>query len=213
MLSMTEDKTLKTLPGVRGAPEHELRRRILDAAEARFRHYGVDKTTVAEIASDLGISSAYIYKFYASKLAIAEAIVAEVLTRLADPLREVVESDAPASDRLRLYYQVLLERALDLFFHERKLHDMIRTSLDQQWQAVDHWKVMQAGFVRRILEDGRAGGEFETRTPLNDLVEAIWMSLVPFAHPSVLQHLHLDYDLPGHARHLADLVLRGLSRN
>src|SRR4051794_12252262 len=41
-------------------------KRILDEAERLFRHYGYSKTTVADIARELGMSPANIYRFYAS---------------------------------------------------------------------------------------------------------------------------------------------------
>lgn len=37
--------------------------KILDSAERLFRHYGYAKTTVADIARDLGMSTANIYRF------------------------------------------------------------------------------------------------------------------------------------------------------
>jgi hypothetical protein len=66
--------------------------------------------------------------------------------------------------------------------------------------------------ARTIIEAGRANGEFETRTPLPDVVDAVWISLVPFAHPAVLEHLIDNVDLERHARHMADMILRGLAR-
>ncbi|HEX8445022.1 MAG TPA: TetR/AcrR family transcriptional regulator [Sphingomonas sp.] len=190
-----------------------MRDRILAAAEARFRHYGFGKTTVGDVASDLGISTAYIYKFYSSKLAICEAIVAELVARVGGALDEVCDADIPASERLRRLFRVLLERSMALYFEDRKLHDMIRTSLDQQWPAIDRHKEGMRQAAQRIIEAGRASGEFETRTPLGDVVDAIWIALVPFAHPTVLEHLHAAHDLDRHARHIADLALRGLARN
>jgi Bacterial regulatory proteins, tetR family. len=41
----------------------EIRRRILDAAEARFRVYGYRKTTMAEIAEDTDMSAAILSLF------------------------------------------------------------------------------------------------------------------------------------------------------
>lgn len=201
-----------SLPGVRGAPEHEVRSRIVAAAQARFQHYGYTKTTVADIAGDLGISTAYIYKFYASKLAICEAILGETLERIDAALDEVVAMEAPAAERLRRLYLVLLDRSLALYMADRKLHEMIRVGMDQRWQAVDHHKARMRDCARAIIEAGRASGEFETRTPLGDVVDAVWISLVPFAHPSVLEHLSEVMDLHQHARHMADLTLRALAR-
>lgn len=198
--------------GVRGAPDHEVRDRIVAAAEARFRHYGYNKTTVADIASDLNISPAYIYKFYASKIAICEAILGVIVGRIDSALTAIATDDAPASDRLRRLYRALLDHSVALYFEERKLHDMILAGLDMRWQAVDRLKDAMRNAARTIIENGRAQGEFENRTPIGDVVDAIWISLVPFAHPSVLAHLAHDHDLAAHARHVSDLVLRGLAK-
>lgn len=200
-------------PGVRGAVDHELRARIIAAAEARFRHYGYNKTTVADIASDLNISPAYIYKFYASKIAICEAILDVIVGRIDTALLAIAREDVSASERLRKLYRSLLDHSVMLYFKERKLHDMILAGLDMRWQAVERLKDAMRTAARTIVEDGRARGEFESRTPIGDVVDAIWISLVPFAHPSVLSHLAHDHDLAAHARHIADLALRGLAKS
>lgn len=201
-----------TPPGLRGAVDHELRERIVAAAEARFQHYGYNKTTVADIASDLNISPAYIYKFYASKLAICEAILDRIVGRIDDALTTIASDDVAAADRLRRLYKALLDHSVALYFKDRKLHDMILAGLDMRWQAVERLKAAMRSAARTIIESGRERGEFESRTPIDDVVDAIWISLVPFSHPSVLAHLAHDHDLAGHARHISDLVLRGLAR-
>jgi AcrR family transcriptional regulator len=202
----------KELQGIRGSPEHEVRDRIVAAAEARFQHYGFNKTTVADIAGDLGISTAYIYKFYASKLAICEAILGEIVERIDTALEDVVALDESAAARLRKLYLVLLDRSQALYFSDRKLHDMIRAGMDQRWQVIERHKARMRAAAQAIVEDGRERGEFETRTPITDVVDAIWISMVPFAHPSVLEHLSEVLDLKQHARHMADFALRGLAK-
>lgn len=202
-----------SLPGARGDPDHEMRQRILEATEARFRHYGYNKTTVADIAGDLGISTAYVYKFFASKLAICEAIVGTMLNRIGDQLDMLAQANQPASERLRLLYKTLLAQSVELYFQERKLHELIRVGLDARYAAVDQFKERMRSAARAIVESGRASGEFETRTPIADVVDGVWISLVPFAHPAVLEHLIDNVDLEKHARHMADLALRGMARS
>lgn len=201
------------LPGARGDPDHGMRQRILEATEARFRHYGYNKTTVADIAGDLGISTAYVYKFFASKLAICEAIVGAMLNRIGEQLEAVATADMPASERLRQLYKTVLEQSVALYFHERKLHELVRVGLDARYAAVDRFKERIRGVARMIVEAGRSAGEFETRTPIADVVDGLWISLVPFAHPAVLEHLIDNVDMERHARHMADLALRGMARN
>lgn len=209
---MEIDSSTAALPGARGDPDHEMRQRILAATEARFRHYGYNKTTVADIAGDLGISTAYVYKFFASKLAICEAILGEILGRISSQLDAVAAADVPASERLRALYKTTLEQSVALYFEERKMHDLIRVGLDARYAAVERLKDHIRSTARAIVEAGRVSGEFETRTPLADVVDAIWISLVPFAHPAVLEHLIDNVDLDRHARNMADLALRGMAR-
>ena len=54
--------------------------RVLDVADRLFRHYGWEKTTVADIARELGMSPANVYRFFPSKAAINEAIAERMLS-------------------------------------------------------------------------------------------------------------------------------------
>jgi Transcriptional regulator len=51
----------------------ETRERIMIKADELFRQFGFGKTTVADIAAELGMSPANIYKFFSSKEAIIQA--------------------------------------------------------------------------------------------------------------------------------------------
>jgi AcrR family transcriptional regulator len=52
----------------------DTRARIIETAEALFRRVGFAKTAVADIAGELGMSPANIYRFFPSKNAIVQAI-------------------------------------------------------------------------------------------------------------------------------------------
>ena len=47
--------------------EADTRGRIVAAAERLFHQFGYQKTTVADIAKDIGMSSANVYRFFESK--------------------------------------------------------------------------------------------------------------------------------------------------
>jgi AcrR family transcriptional regulator len=63
------------------------RDRILDAAEARFAEKGFSATSLGEIADDVGIRPPSLYKHFATKKHVYQA----VLARLLDPYVEVLE--------------------------------------------------------------------------------------------------------------------------
>ena len=66
---------------VKSKPD-DTRVRIMDAAEALFRRLGFGKTAVADIAADLRMSPANVYRFFPSKNAIVEAICQRCLREL-----------------------------------------------------------------------------------------------------------------------------------
>jgi AcrR family transcriptional regulator len=68
----------------------EVRARILRVAEEHFRRIGYHKTSVADFASELGMSPANVYRFFPSKGAINESICGRVVN-------EVAEKFMPAS--------------------------------------------------------------------------------------------------------------------
>jgi len=62
----------------------EVRARILEVAEEHFRRIGYHKTSMADIASELGMSRAIIYRFFPSRDAINESICRRVVNEGAD---------------------------------------------------------------------------------------------------------------------------------
>ena len=54
--------------------EKDIRQAIIEAAERLYRKYGFQKTTVADIARELHMSPANVFRFFASKSEINEAV-------------------------------------------------------------------------------------------------------------------------------------------
>jgi AcrR family transcriptional regulator len=57
----------------------EERARILEVAEEHFRRVGYRKTSVTDIAAELGMSAANVYRFFPSKEAIKESVCMRAL--------------------------------------------------------------------------------------------------------------------------------------
>ncbi|MDE1145857.1 MAG: TetR/AcrR family transcriptional regulator [Azospirillaceae bacterium] len=194
--------------GQRGPIDHERRAQIVDAADQHFRHYGYTKTTVADLAKAIGLSTAYIYKFFDSKQAIGEAICAKCLNAITVQLHAIVAEDAPAADRLRRIYPTLARAGADLFFQERKLHDIVVTAVAQDWSSGTTYEEELQSIVRTLVVAGREAGEFEVETPLEEVCLAVEETLWPFAHPMMLEE-KLDM-LDASSGAVAGLVLRSL---
>ena len=111
---------------VKPRPE-ETRARIMDTAETLFRRFGFAKTTVADIASELDMSPANVYRFFPSKTAIVQAICQRCLGELEAKIWAVARSRDAASQRLeRLVLEVLAYHKENLL-EEQRVSDSFRS--------------------------------------------------------------------------------------
>ncbi|MBB6252033.1 TetR/AcrR family transcriptional regulator [Nitrospirillum iridis] len=200
--------TATTGAGQRGPVDHERRAQIIAAADQHFRHYGFNKTTVADLAKAIGLSTAYIYKFFDSKKAIGEAICTRCLDAISEQLRIIVAEPTSAADRLRRIYPTLARAGAELFFEERKLHDIVVTAVAENWHSGTNYEEELRRVVRELVVSGREAGEFETETPLEEVCLGIEETLWPFAHPLMLEEKLDKLDTATAA--VAGLVLRSL---
>jgi AcrR family transcriptional regulator len=196
--------------GERGPADHRTRAQLLEAADEHFRHYGYNKTTVADLARAIGVSPAYVYRFFESKQAIGEAICATVLGRITGALYAIEGEALSVSERLRRMYRTLVDQGLELYFQERRLHDIVAAAVEGRWSTGEQFQLDLLALVRRMVIAGRESGEFERKTPLDDLSAAIFCTLKPFAHPILLEQTNRE-DLRADAEQVANLVLRSLA--
>ena len=91
--------------------------RILDATEEVLRRFGPAKTTVVDVARALGVSHGSVYRHFASKAALREAVAERFLAGMSASLDEVVQGSDPAPERLRRWFDTLIaskrEKALE----------------------------------------------------------------------------------------------------
>src|SRR6059058_3336800 len=118
---MSKQIAAKTVTA-RGPAEHSVRDQIVKAAHEYFAHYGYAKTTVADLAREIGFTKAYIYRFFESKQAIGEAIVGECLDEIFAKAHEAVRSGRDANDKLRKFAKTVTSASMDLAFNDRKIY-------------------------------------------------------------------------------------------
>jgi AcrR family transcriptional regulator len=79
-----------------------VRDRILDVAGEHLGIYGFSRMTVEDIAREVGIGKGTIYLHFRSKEELVLAQIDRLVDTVLSRLREIAESDASASDALRL---------------------------------------------------------------------------------------------------------------
>src|SRR5262245_64272251 len=81
--------------------ETDTRERILVVAERLFRQIGYQKTTVADIAKELRMSPANVYRFFDSKKAIHEGVARVLMGEVEDAASAIVARQGAAATRMR----------------------------------------------------------------------------------------------------------------
>lgn len=196
-------------PQSSGSTDRNVRQQIIDAAQQHFSHYGYEKTTVTDLAKAIGFSKAYIYKFFDSKQAIGEAICAHTLSTIITVAEAALVGVSTPSERLRILFSCLVTTSTSLFFQDRKLYDIAATACGDGWPPARAYEHRIRQMVTEVIQAGRQTGEFESTTSLEETVQAIYLVMLPFLSPLLLQY-NLDRveDAP---TQLSNLMLRSLA--
>lgn len=206
---MSDNSAPPAVAATRGPSAHSVRDQIIQAAQDHFSHYGYAKTTVADLAKEIGFSKAYIYRFFESKQAIGEAICTNCLTILRTEVQSAVAEADSATEKLRTFIRALSSESAKLFFVDRKLYEIAAFSASERWNSArHHWSEVRA-MVQEIIVLGRDSGEFERKTPIDEVCRAILYAISPFADPLSLER-HLDL-LPDGPSEIGGLILRSLA--
>jgi AcrR family transcriptional regulator len=186
-----------------------IRDQIVEAADAHFSRYGYAKTTMADLARTIGFSKAYLYKFFDSKQAIGEAICTKTLAGQYAAIVASVEAAPGPTEKVRAMLRTAVEQCLAQFFAERQLYDIVAHSRAENWASSVKHIAQLNDLLKEIIREGRASGDFEKKTPLDEVCQGIWLAALPLADPVLLQHnLDLVEDgLPA----VTGLILRSLA--
>ena len=201
-------------PGVRDstiAYRSEPRDRILDAAERRFSQYGYRKTTVAEIAGDLGMSAANLYRFFENKEDIAAACANRCMTRRDDRLHRVLAEDADSvARRLKDFVLEALRYGYDQTHNHEHISELVETVVARRPEVVRIKIGHVQSMLAQILEEGRDTGELDVQD-VERTAAALYDTLLKFTTPVFLRLSTLD-EMERMAEDVVDLLIRGLAR-
>jgi len=189
----------------------DTRARIMETAEALFRRLGFAKTAVADIAAELSMSPANVYRFFPSKNAIVEAICKRCLAEVESNAWAVARAKGPAGERIERLILEILKYHKENVLTEQRVNDMVLAAIELSWDAIRAHKDVMRTVMEVILRDGMASGEFEPVEP-RETAELMLCSLIHFTHPMVIgQCLEDGEDLEAQARASVRFLLRAIT--
>jgi AcrR family transcriptional regulator len=133
---------------------------IVDVAERLFDQFGFQKTTVADIARELTMSPANVYRFYATKAEINEAVARKILSEIEAALHGIVGRKGSAKGKLRAFFSAIEKSHLRRLERNQKLHELLVQAFNERWQILrPHLEAVDKALAE-IISQGKDDGEF-----------------------------------------------------
>jgi AcrR family transcriptional regulator len=158
---------------------------ILEVAERLFGQMGFEKTTVYDIARELRMSSANIYRFFSSKAAIDQAVARRLLGAVEAAGEVIAAQPEPARGRLRALLASIETANEKRFLTNRKLHDLLEAAFSQNWLVARDHVTKITGLLSEIISQGNRDGEFAAGDP-EFVAILIRSACIRFWHPRLM---------------------------
>ena len=188
--------------------ETDTRERILVVAERLFRQIGYQKTTVADIAKELRMSPANVYRFFDSKKAIHEGVARGLMGEVEQAAQTIAAGRGPAASRLRELMKTVHRMNTERYVGDSKLHEMVEIAMEEDWDVCVAHMLLITETIGSVIGQGAATGEFEVAdVPLAAMCACTGM--MRFFHPQMIAQCATK---PGPTiDEMIDFVIAGLS--
>lgn len=188
----------------------DTRDQILTAAFDRFMHYGYSKTTMSEVARDCEMSAGNIYRFFASKLDIAEAMAEKFNAERFVKFKAISDKTTPAIERFHEFFFFALEETYTAIEADAKILEIAEILREERPVFFNRHLSIEREFLVKMLDDGSHSGAFRKLDDPNKTAEMMQSALMKFRFPQAYSKLNLDqlrYELDGVMR----LLMAGIS--
>lgn len=173
----------------------EKRELILTAAKARFYRYGIQKTTMQEIARDAGLAVGTLYLYFRNKDEIIVAAAEAFAHRHREEIRDVLASGLEAEEKLRRYilgrYEASRQTRMENTHHGEIARAVVRLKPDR----LDEESRWMYDTVLLILKDGIRSGVFQMPDVERDA--EVFLFSIAFFFPVVDTELRKEPEVTG----------------
>ncbi|MFD1453723.1 TetR/AcrR family transcriptional regulator [Oceanobacillus sojae] len=154
---------------------------ILIATEETIRRFGVDKTSVTDVAKALNVSHGTIYRHFKSKAKLLEGTTEKWLNEtIIAPLTAVYEDHSlKGAEALKTYIQTLIELKRSYAHHEKELFDVYAKVTEEAADLVEQHINRMTSQMSEMIELS----DFRVSDP-DRLAQSIFLATTRFHHPS-----------------------------
>ena len=140
-------------------PAEETREEILNTAERMFRAQGYASVSIADIATELSMSPANVFKHFRTKTSLVDAIATRAIEQTLNALKALA-SDKPAPERLYALAQHLMDEHLSEQVDAPFVFEMILVTITEELDCGDRFRQIVVGMIGEIIAAGVEEGVY-----------------------------------------------------
>lgn len=171
----------------RGRPRVERKEEILDAAERLYADIGFDKTSMADIAEELGMSPANLYRSFHARRDIDHAIAERQLAQIENAAWAAIR-DA-GHDPENAFYQLIdavAGKTSEILFNEGRLSDLCMIAASENWPVVTRFVDRLRSALRYVLLEGQRARVFDPSLEPDATAKLLLTMLLRVWHPLII---------------------------
>lgn len=189
------------------------RDKLIEVARQLFVNKGVENTTMNDIAAASDKGRRTIYTYFRNKREIYDAVVESESNAIISSLKDIVESDMPPVEKLKLYIERRFEFIRSNTHKPKNSYDRYRMLFSRDARRVekiyDMARIKEQAIFAQLLQDGMRKGVFD---PIQAERLPALMSLVFMA----MDHIKLNslsakvFDIEHIRSNVTDFVTKGM---
>lgn len=176
-------ETLKTKIVTMTTTEQKERSRILGGAARLFQDSGMYKSSMDELASELGISKKTIYKYFPSKENLVKEVTKYWMTASVERVNEIVKSK---SDVITKFVQLLENYSSGFTALNEKLIKDYRMHFPESWKLVERFREEKIFYFARKLFRQGLREKYVLNIPVEVVITAHTAALHAVVNPGFL---------------------------
>lgn len=189
--------------------DFEKKEKIISAATSLFSRFGLEKTTMEDIAKAAKKGKSSLYYYFKSKEEVFAEVIKKEIAGLKTAIIEAIEKEDDPYNKFRKFVDArlnYLNEKADQYTNVKDEHLKHYEFVENLTADYSNWEIST---IKNIVEYGRDKGLFEV-TDLDSISQALFFALKGLEYPWAINLTRKEIEKSVEA--LVDVLLRGISK-
>ncbi len=189
--------------------DYEKKEKILSAATSLFSRFGLEKTTMEDIAKAAKKGKSSLYYYFKSKEEVFAEVIKKEIAGLKTAIIEAIDKEDDPYNKFRKFVESRLNYMNEKADQYTNVKDEYLKHFEFIGNLTADYSDWELSVIRNIVEYGRSKGLFEV-TDLDSVSQALFFALKGLEYPWTTNLTRKEIEKSVDA--LVDVLLRGISK-